>query len=105
MTANETAAMLASRSQAFVAAFLRALRGPSAPPSTLPRIAWHCESCGAEGEMVVGPDMGAIESAKMVQAAHAVASPDCRVEGSRRIRVRRVVATGGCGSCGRRRAV
>jgi len=55
-----------------------------------PTAEWDCDACGAGRGIHIDAGLGAVESARLVREAHAQMSPDCRVEGTRRIRVRRL---------------
>jgi len=61
-------------------------------PATMqrPTAVWYCEACGVEEGIHVSPDRGAVDGAHLVREAHALRSPECRVDGTRRIRVRRL---------------
>lgn len=55
-----------------------------------PTAVWYCEECGVEAGIHIDHDRGAVDGAHLVREAHALRSPSCRVDGSRRIRVRRL---------------
>lgn len=61
-------------------------------PATMqrPTAVWYCEACGVEDGIHIDQASGAVDGAHLVHEAHARRSPACRVEGTRRIRVRRL---------------